>query len=47
MALHAGNVQSWLNSSDLFSHPLVMGLVYLVLATIFFLLARTRYNYAR
>lgn len=46
-ALPGGQVQPWLNSADLFAHPLVMGLVYLVLAAIFFLLARTRYSYAR
>ena len=34
-------------SSELLTHPLAMGLVYLVIAAIFFLLARTRYRHAR
>jgi hypothetical protein len=34
-------------SNELLTHPLAMGLIYLVLAAIFFLLARTRYRHAR
>lgn len=35
------------DNSDLLSHPLAMGGVYVALAGIFFLLARTRYDHAR
>jgi hypothetical protein len=45
--LHGGDLHLWLDQAGLFAHPLAMGLVYLGLAVFFFLLARTRYSYAR
>lgn len=37
----------WPDPASPFTHPLIVGLVYLGLAGIFFLLARTRFSYAR
>jgi hypothetical protein len=46
-ALRGGVELTWLDPHDLFSHPMIMCGVYLALSAVFFLLARTRYNYAR
>lgn len=42
-----GALPVWPDPSSPFAHPLVVGLVYLGLGGIFFLLARTRFSYAR
>ena len=46
-ALHAGSPRDWFLPDHLFAQPLAVGVLYLCLGAVFFLLARARYSHAR